>query len=229
MRQGSGARRGRGRGNNSNRKPNRNQSFDSNGPSVRIRGTAAQLQEKYLSLARDASSAGDRVMAENYFQHADHYYRILASQQAPQDGQPPQQQQPYQQQSDRNDDADDDFGNESQSYSGNSNGNNNGDGREPRRAQSGPIRDTDPRARAGNASDGQPPLDEGLHRMLGGDSPASSDSGDEERPARSRRSAAADGDASAEDAPAPRRRRRKAAPEPDTDGENESPAVDAAE
>lgn len=51
--------------------------FDSNGPDVRIRGTAQQLSEKYLQLGRDATSGGDRVMAEAYFQHAEHYFRIL--------------------------------------------------------------------------------------------------------------------------------------------------------
>lgn len=57
--------------------PNRNQSFDSNGPDVRIRGNAHQVSEKYQALARDAATAGDRVMAENYFQHAEHYLRII--------------------------------------------------------------------------------------------------------------------------------------------------------
>jgi hypothetical protein len=47
---------------------------------VKIRGTAAHVYEKYLQLARDANSAGDRVMAENYLQHAEHYYRILMAQ-----------------------------------------------------------------------------------------------------------------------------------------------------
>lgn len=56
---------------------NRNHVFDSNGPDLRIRGTAQQLFEKYLQLGRDASGAGDRVMAEAYFQHAEHYFRIL--------------------------------------------------------------------------------------------------------------------------------------------------------
>ncbi len=85
MRQGSNGRRGRGRG--SGRKPqnNRNQSFDSNGPSGRIRGTATQLHEKYLTLARDASASGDRITAENCYQHADHYYRIVLANQAPPD------------------------------------------------------------------------------------------------------------------------------------------------
>jgi hypothetical protein len=56
---------------------NRNHVFDSNGPEVRVRGTAQQLFEKYLQLGRDATSAGDRVMAEGCFQHAEHYFRIL--------------------------------------------------------------------------------------------------------------------------------------------------------
>jgi len=68
------------------------QTFDSNGPDVRIRGSAFQVHEKYLQLARDASSAGDRIMAENYLQHAEHYYRIIAvaqEQQAQQQGSDP--------------------------------------------------------------------------------------------------------------------------------------------
>lgn len=44
---------------------------------MRLRGTAQQLFEKYLQLGRDATSGGDRVMAESYFQHAEHYFRIL--------------------------------------------------------------------------------------------------------------------------------------------------------
>jgi hypothetical protein len=66
---------------------NRNHVFDSNGPDMRLRGTAQQLFEKYLQLGRDATSAGDRVMAESYFQHAEHYFRILnAMSQAQQQG-----------------------------------------------------------------------------------------------------------------------------------------------
>jgi len=57
--------------------PNRHQMFDSNGPEVRIRGNAWQVHEKYLAMARDAQSAGDRVAMENYLQHAEHYYRII--------------------------------------------------------------------------------------------------------------------------------------------------------
>lgn len=56
--------------------------FESNGGDVKIRGTALHIAEKYVQLARDASSSGDRVAAENYLQHAEHYYRILAAAQA---------------------------------------------------------------------------------------------------------------------------------------------------
>ncbi len=56
---------------------NRNHVFDSSGPDLRVRGTSQQLFEKYLQLGRDATSVGDRVMAESYFQHAEHYFRIL--------------------------------------------------------------------------------------------------------------------------------------------------------
>ena len=71
--------RGRGRRPQQN---NHNRSFDSTGPDVKIRGTAAHVYEKYLQLARDANSSGDRVMAENYLQHAEHYFRILMAAQA---------------------------------------------------------------------------------------------------------------------------------------------------
>lgn len=80
MRHGSGNRRQRGR--NSGRRnnaPNRSQVFDSNGPDVRIRGTAHQIVEKYAALAKDASASGDRTLAENYLQHAEHYQRIIST------------------------------------------------------------------------------------------------------------------------------------------------------
>ncbi|GAB4374169.1 MAG: hypothetical protein Kow00114_36580 [Kiloniellaceae bacterium] len=83
MRQGSNnGRRPRGR---TNRKQHgggggqsRTHTFDSNGPDGRVRGNARQVYEKYVSLARDATSAGDRIAAEAYFQHAEHYFRILS-------------------------------------------------------------------------------------------------------------------------------------------------------
>jgi len=78
--QGGGGQGGGGNGGSIVQRPapmNRNHVFDSNGPDVRLRGTAHQLFDKYLQLGRDATSAGDRVMAESYFQHAEHYFRIL--------------------------------------------------------------------------------------------------------------------------------------------------------
>jgi hypothetical protein len=63
---------------------NPNRTFDSNGPEIKIRGSAAHVYEKYLQLARDANTQGDRVMAENYLQHAEHYFRILSAMQAQQ-------------------------------------------------------------------------------------------------------------------------------------------------
>jgi hypothetical protein len=78
MRQGQNSKRSRGRGpGRRNNVPARHQTFDSNGPSVRIRGSANQVHEKYLTMARDAASAGDRIAAENYLQHAEHYFRII--------------------------------------------------------------------------------------------------------------------------------------------------------
>lgn len=78
MRQGPNNRRSRGRGPRRQHGGNpRSQTFDSNGPDVRIRGNAYQVLEKYLAMARDAASAGDRIAAENYYQHAEHYFRII--------------------------------------------------------------------------------------------------------------------------------------------------------
>ena len=73
--------RNKGRSNNGgqNNRPNRMQVFDSNGPEVRIRGTAQQVAEKYEALAKDATSSDDMIMAQNYLQHAEHYRRILNS------------------------------------------------------------------------------------------------------------------------------------------------------
>jgi hypothetical protein len=75
VRQGQQNRRGRGRNRKSHNPLAR--SFESNGPDVKIRGTPAHIAEKYLSLARDAQSSGDPVLAENYLQHAEHYSRII--------------------------------------------------------------------------------------------------------------------------------------------------------
>ena len=91
MRSGQQKQRGRGRNNggggnnnNNNRKGGNplSRSYDSTGPDVKVRGTAQQIAEKYMNLARDAQSVGDNVIAENYFQHAEHYNRIIATAQA---------------------------------------------------------------------------------------------------------------------------------------------------
>ncbi|HZD24939.1 MAG TPA: DUF4167 domain-containing protein, partial [Alphaproteobacteria bacterium] len=88
MRQGAPQKRGRGR-------PGRrgvntlNRTFDSSGPDVKVRGTAMTVYEKYQALARDASASGDRIAAENYLQHAEHYFRIMqAAKQQAQQNQP---------------------------------------------------------------------------------------------------------------------------------------------
>ncbi|HJT43387.1 MAG TPA: DUF4167 domain-containing protein [Rhizomicrobium sp.] len=70
---------GGGGGNNNGGGFNPNRTYDSSGPEVKIRGSASHVYEKYLQLARDANSGGDRIMAENYLQHAEHYYRIMAA------------------------------------------------------------------------------------------------------------------------------------------------------
>ncbi|GGY40940.1 DUF4167 domain-containing protein [Parvularcula lutaonensis] len=74
------------RGRNSNRRRqggnnNPNRSMDSQGPEVKIRGTAAQIYDKYQALARDAFSSGDRIRGESLMQHAEHYYRLMKSMQ----------------------------------------------------------------------------------------------------------------------------------------------------
>ena len=89
MRQGQQNRRGRGRNpnsnNNSSSSGNRKsqnpltRSFESAGPDVKLRGTPSHIAEKYITLARDAQSSGDPVLAENYLQHAEHYNRIILS------------------------------------------------------------------------------------------------------------------------------------------------------
>ena len=71
--------RGRNRNNNSKGPNPLTRSYESNGPDVKIRGTAQHIAEKYSQLARDAQASGDPVAAENYFQHAEHYFRIIAA------------------------------------------------------------------------------------------------------------------------------------------------------
>lgn len=83
MRPGQNNKRMRGRNNRKGPNP-LSRSYQSNGPDVKIRGTAQHVAEKYLQLARDAQSSGDPVMAENYLQHSEHYFRIISAAQAAQ-------------------------------------------------------------------------------------------------------------------------------------------------
>ena len=77
---GGGGGGGGGPHHNRPRLPHRVQTFDSNGPNVKIRGNAYQVFERYLALAREAQASGDRVAAENLYQHAEHYFRIMNAQ-----------------------------------------------------------------------------------------------------------------------------------------------------
>src|SRR3954470_20196677 len=89
MRNGQNNKRMRNRNNNNNNNNSNNNNrrgqnpmtrvFESNGPDIKIRGTASHVAEKYVQLARDARSSGDPVAAENYYQHAEHYFRLIAA------------------------------------------------------------------------------------------------------------------------------------------------------
>ena len=100
MRNGQNNKRMRNRNNNSHNNNRRGQNpmtrvFESNGPDIKIRGPASHIAEKYLQLARDARSSGDPVAAENYYQHAEHYFRLIAAAQEQfRQNQPQQQAQP---------------------------------------------------------------------------------------------------------------------------------------
>ena len=70
------------RGRNNQHRKNQNpltRVYESNGPDVKIRGTASHIAEKYIQLARDAQGSGDPIAAENYYQHAEHYFRLIAA------------------------------------------------------------------------------------------------------------------------------------------------------
>jgi len=80
MRVPNASRRNRGRNNNIRRNGSGiNQVFDGNSSENRIKGNALQVHEKYQALARDAKSSGDRIKAENYLQHAEHFHRVHQS------------------------------------------------------------------------------------------------------------------------------------------------------
>src|SRR5579859_6194524 len=117
----NGQKRMRGRGGHGHRKSQNplTRVYESNGPDVKIRGTASHIAEKYIQLARDSQSSGDPVAAENYYQHAEHYFRLIAvaqeqfRQQNPYYNQQPQQGTPQGAADDNFDDGEDD-----QSYAG---------------------------------------------------------------------------------------------------------------
>ncbi len=101
----------RGRPTNNRRGPNPlTRSYESNGPDVKIRGNAQHVAEKYLQLARDAHTGGDPVAAENYLQHAEHYFRLIAAAQAAQALAQSGQQRPAGEGEGNEFDDDDDFG-----------------------------------------------------------------------------------------------------------------------
>ncbi len=79
MRSGPNTRRLRGRNSGRRNQSSRSRNYESSGPESKVRGNAQQVVEKYLQLARDASTVGDPVKAENYYQHAEHYYRVQAA------------------------------------------------------------------------------------------------------------------------------------------------------
>ncbi|GLK51252.1 DUF4167 domain-containing protein [Maricaulis virginensis] len=139
--------RQRGRGRKSGNSANR--SYESNGPEVKIRGNASQIYDKYLQLARDASSAGDRVRAENLYQHAEHYYRILqASQPRREPGQ-----------DDNGDNAEangDDEDNDDMSYGSNGGGSNGGHSNNGSGNDQGGDREREPRRGRGRQRQQRP-------------------------------------------------------------------------
>src|SRR5512143_3872360 len=101
----NGQKRMRGRRNHRKSQNTLTRVYKSNGPDVKIRGTASHIAEKYIQLARDAQSSGDPVAAENYYQHAEHYFRLIAT--AQEQFRPNQPQQPRNTEDLTVDDADD--------------------------------------------------------------------------------------------------------------------------
>jgi len=178
-----------------------NRVLDSNGPDMKVRGSAAHITEKYRQLARDANAAGDRVAAENYLQHAEHYHRLLTSMQEHTAQQRASQQtnapQPESRQDNRHENRDDRRGGAERDADGDGN---NGPGSDLA-APSEPV-----------VSDGEP-QDAAPDRPLanGGEEPSSEapeKRAEPRRPVR-RKPRSSDAVADGESAPKPRRRSRK--------------------
>ena len=130
----------RGRGSRKPTGSNVNRVYESSGPEGKVRGTPQQIIEKYLSLARDAQTSGNRVVAENFLQHAEHYQRILVeamgARQERRDTQPPSADQPegFASHTDGEEAAAADLGRQQHdgSVRGDGRGDGRRDGREPR-------------------------------------------------------------------------------------------------
>ena len=209
-------RRMRGRNNNNNNSGNNNnnnnnrkgpnpltRNYESNGPDVKIRGSAQQIAEKYSTLARDAHSSGDRVMAENYLQHAEHYYRIIAAAQA----QMPQQ---FQQQN--RDDMDDDLDEDRDDFD--------------QQGNNGQQFDQQPVVQAIAIGSGPQPVIEGTPAEVALNPEATGESNGNRR---DRAFNSANGEADAEGGQARRNRRPRRGPRPDRfteGGERQSGAVE---
>jgi hypothetical protein len=115
----NGQKRMRGRNNNHRKSQNPlTRVYESNGPDVKIRGTASHIAEKYIQLARDAQSSGDPVAAENYYQHAEHYFRLIAAAQEQFRQQNPYYANQQQQGAPNNDDGDFDGDDDGQPFMG---------------------------------------------------------------------------------------------------------------
>lgn len=162
MRQGQNNKnRMRGRNNNTNARKgggSRNQSYESNGPDVKVRGNAQQVVEKYLTLARDAMLSGDRIDAESYYQFAEHYYRIMNANAA--------NEQQRQQQNPSNDQQGGDSGQNTQNNQNADNGNRGGDQQadaddSPRSGRRGPA-DKSGDAETGDSAEASESDSEGL-------------------------------------------------------------------
>jgi hypothetical protein len=152
MRPGQQNKRMRGRGRRSSPNP-LSRSYESNGPDVKVRGTAAHIAEKYMQLARDAHASGDPVMAESYLQHAEHYFRIIAAAQVQsqqQQGSDAQQPQRYNG-GGRYDSADDDGDDTGEQPSAGQHD------AEPRQDRQNRQADAQPQARNEDGPDSQPP------------------------------------------------------------------------
>ena len=118
----NGQKRMRGRNNNHRKSQNPlTRVYESNGPDVKIRGTASHIAEKYIQLARDSQSSGDPIAAENYYQHAEHYFRLIAAAQEQFRQQNPYYNQQAQQGAQGSDDGEDYGDEDAQPYMGGQN------------------------------------------------------------------------------------------------------------